>query len=79
LDFWNGAKQSDNPYIIVEGVPSPAAEAWAEEWDSLHGSSLVMADFQILRTQQEAAKRLLQYPPWTKKRLIKQLLAILDK
>ena len=75
LDFWNGVKRKDNPY----DNDAMMAESWNAEWDSLHGNSEVMADFQMMRTQQEAAKRLLEYPPLLKSTLIKQLLAVLDK
>lgn len=80
LDFWNGAKRKENPYWDPStGLQSIAAEAWNAEWDTLQGNSLVMADFQIMREQQEALKQVLKYPPLFKGTMIKQLLAILSK
>ena len=79
LDYWNGAKRDANPFIEVEGVSSPAWEAWDEEWQALQGKADLYDDFHELRTQQEAAKSIAKYPPLTKGRLIKQLLAVLSK
>jgi len=80
LDFWNGAKREDNPfYKPGEDMISLAHEAWDAEWDSLNGKADLHADFFILRTQQEALKSLLNHPPLTKGKLIKQLLAVLSK
>lgn len=80
VDFWNGVKKIANPfYKPGEGMINLAAEAWDEEWDFLRGKQELYDDFFVLRTQQEAVKSILDHPPITKSKLIKQIRAILTK